>query len=704
MKIRFTIGRKLAIGFGVLLIAVLWTSTETYTTLGENLEINKKITEVYSPSTAYLNDLFFLITNSKMLIKNWVFIEKLPDTQDKMKLRNIHATEYPELLEKLNSLSSGWDEQDLKTFRELTQSIDTLFEEHKVIMDQLNNFESYDNFVILLPATMKVEENGDLILLTDRILVRLSKLIASHSQIAEEANLQTKRSFARFQQLIVGMGILLAISIIVIFFVTSRALVRPIDKLKEVINQMGKGELPDQNLKLTSDEIGEMSKALLELISGLRRISDFATEIGKGNFISEFRPLSEKDALGNSLLLMRENLKRAAQDEDMRKKLDNQRSWATQGIAKFGDILRENNDNLEELSTVIISELVKYLEVNQGGLFILNEEGENTYLDLAAFYAYDRKKYKEKRIEVGVGLVGQAVKENETMYITDIPPGYIHISSGLGADTPRSLVIVPIKIDKDIYGAVELASFTEIEPYKIEFIEKIGESIASAISRVKINIKTSKLLTELQEKSNRLALQEEQMRQKIIEMATAQEIQIQQENVQRDKIKKDYETKMAQLLAKNEKQLQEVTSQRLKLESNYSAINTSLGLAEYDISGMMITANPRYLKLSDMTIENLKGHHHSDYMYPADINTLEYQSLWADLSKGKVVSADRHFLFAGNERWFYETLAPVKDDEGRYSKAIAIVFDITLLREKEREWQKKLDEAYNELDRYKKNK
>jgi len=702
MKIRFTIGRKLAIGFGVLLIAVLWTSTETYTTLGENLEINKKITEVYSPSTAYLNDLFFLITNSKMLIKNWVFIEKLPDTQDKMKLRNIHATEYPELLERLNLLAGGWDQGDLQAFRELTQSIDTLFEEHKLIMDQLNNFESYDNFVILLPATMKVEENGDLILLTDRILVKLGKLIESHSKIAEEANLQTKRSFARFQQLIVGMGILLAISIIVIFFVTSRALVRPIDKLKEVINQMGKGELPDQNLRLTSDEIGEMSKALLELISGLRRISDFATEIGKGNFISEFRPLSEKDALGNSLLLMRENLKRAASDEALRKQLDNQRSWATQGIAKFGEILRENNDNLEELSTIIISELVKYLNVNQGGLFILNEEDDNVYLDLAAFYAYDRKKYKEKRIEVGVGLVGQAVKENETMYITDIPPGYIHISSGLGTDTPRSLVIVPIKIDKDIYGAVELASFTEIEPYKIEFIEKIGESIASAISRVKINIKTSKLLTELQEKSNRLASQEEQMRQKIIEMATAQEIQIQQETLQRDKIKKDYEIKMAQLAAKNDKQIQDITSQRFKLESNYSAINTSLGLAEYDISGMMISANPRYLKLSDMILDQLKGRHHSDYMYDSDVNTLEYQSLWADLSKGKVVSADRHFQFTESERWFYETLAPVKDDEGRFSKVIAIVFDITSLREKEREWQKRLDDAYNELDRFKK--
>jgi hypothetical protein len=73
-------------------------------------------------------------------------------------------------------------------------------------------------------------------------------------------------------------------------------------------------------------------------------------------------------------------------------------------MAKFGELLRSANDNIELLSGQLITNLVKYLNANQGGIFILYEEDSEVYLDLTATYAWNRKKGIKKRIEVGEGL------------------------------------------------------------------------------------------------------------------------------------------------------------------------------------------------------------------------------------------------------------------------------------------------------------
>ena len=70
---------------------------------------------------------------------------------------------------------------------------------------------------------------------------------------------------------------------------------------------------------------------------------------------------------------------------------------------------------------------------------------------------------------------------------------------------------------------MEIASFTELKKHEIEFVEKLGESIASTLSSVKVTERTTRLLSDSRVKSDELTSQEEELRQNLEEMQATQE-------------------------------------------------------------------------------------------------------------------------------------------------------------------------------------
>ncbi|MDX2303623.1 MAG: PAS domain-containing protein [Microscillaceae bacterium] len=303
-------------------------------------------------------------------------------------------------------------------------------------------------------------------------------------------------------------------------FRTNKQLGISIQKPVEMIQSLAKGDLRkfEEN---TPDELGIILEAGKELCQNLEKAGNFANEIGEGNFKSDFSPASEKDILGNALLQMRDKLLFVSEE-------DKKREWVSQGLAKFSEILRSHNEDFKEFSNKVISNLVRYLKANQGGIFILGEpEEEGKFLELTACYAYDRQKFLKKKIFIGSdfaeGLIGQAFLEKESIYLTNVPDDHLHIVSGLGDGSPRALLIVPLKLNDEVEGVLELASFDEFEAYKIEFVERLAQSITSSIISVKTNNKTRQLLAETQKQAEELRSQEEEMRQNNEELAATQE-------------------------------------------------------------------------------------------------------------------------------------------------------------------------------------
>ena len=336
--------------------------------------------------------------------------------------------------------------------------------------------------------------------------------------IMQEANNNFKIS------LLVGLIGILLISFIV--YLISKNITNPLVKITSLLKRVGKGHI-DYQMKMkinTGDEIEEMINALNESIDGLNKKVDFANNIKQGNLDYKFDLLSQDDILGSSLIEMRNSLIKAREEEVRRKIEDEKRRWANEGLATFADILRQNNDNLENLATEIIKNLISYLKANQGGLFILNDDDkENIHFSMLSAFAYDRRKYLQKHIQLGEGLVGICGIEKKTIYMTDIPQDYIEITSGLGGANPKSLLIVPLKLENEILGVLEIASFNEFEKHEIEFVENLGESIASTLSSVRINIRTNELLEKSQQQAEEMAAQEEEMRQNMEELQATQE-------------------------------------------------------------------------------------------------------------------------------------------------------------------------------------
>ncbi len=526
MNFKFTIAKKLILGFGIVTLAIFLNIIMITNMLKESVDVNKEISNVDIPSADLVRELSTMMISTKMLIKNWVYIDKKSETEDKLKLINLHIKDLPTIHEKILKLSNNWTPEEQECYENIYVAInDSLFPLHRDIMNKLSTPESYNNVQMLKQEIYpKITNGGEIITLSDHLIKRLAELTEKHETKVSMATEDMAKSFIDFENFIYISGVILIVIAIIIALYLAQMIIKPINIIQNVLSLMGQGKMPKKQIKERNDEIGEMAAALNALIRGLKETTDFALEIGKGNFESSFVPLSDEDDLGVGLLEMRTNLKHATEEESRRKKEDDQRNWASQGVSKFSDILRQNNDDIDKLSYDVISNLVKYCDANQGGLFIVNDDDENNkFIEMAAAYAFNRKKFLENRIEMGVGLVGRAVQESETIFISDIPNDYISITSGLGEDNPKSILIVPLVINDNVYGVIEMASFREFKKYQIEFVEKIGENIAATLSTVKVNIRTAELLERTKQQAEEMRAQEEEMRQNMEELQATQE-------------------------------------------------------------------------------------------------------------------------------------------------------------------------------------
>lgn len=478
--------------------------------------------------------------------------------------------------------------------------------------------------------------------------------IAWHVQMALPLSVVNQLAAKTIQNTIF-VGLIGLFLIFVVITIVTRSIVRPIQLFTKVIGEISDGNV-DQSLLVnmkSNDEIGEMGAALNKYIHGYVEKTDFASKIGTGELDAEFKLLSEHDKLGHSLIQMRNNLAKAKEEELKRREEDNAHRWANEGIALFADVLRQNNNDLSKLSFEIMRNLVNYLKVHQGAIFVVDEselDSSETYFDAIATIAFDRRQYNKTRIKQGEDLIGRCAHERKTIYLKDVPDDYVTINSGLGDARPNSILIVPAILNDKVYAILELASFHAIEQYQIEFVEKLSESVASTIANVKVSERTQLLLKESQHQREELSSQEEEMRQNLEELQTTQE---------------------------------EAARREFELRGLIEALSVSNYMVEYDLYGVITDVNERFSSLVGLSREQIIGMNHKEGLDLTGLTAQKYNQFWEDLRHGISRTEETHIRYNEKDLYLFETYTPLLDREDTPYKVVKISIDITDLRKSE---------------------
>jgi PAS domain S-box-containing protein len=334
------------------------------------------------------------------------------------------------------------------------------------------------------------------------------------------------------------------------------------------------------------------------------------------------------------------------------------RAWTNQGIARFSVLLRQHTSSLEELLQRLLADLIKYLNYNQGGIFLVrNIDSTDAYLEMIAAYAYDRQKYPDKRCSMEDGFLGAACYEKQSIYLTDIPANYITIRSGMGEALPRSLFIVPLLSDEKVLGVIELAAFTEMAPHEREFIEKVAESIASTLSASYLNETTVKLLQQSQKQSEELAQQEEELRQNIEELKAHQD---------------------------------EMTMKQLAMEESEKLMRKIIDLVPFpifvkNIHSQYIVANQEEGKLFNLPVDHLIGKADDDLINDVEELNAIHESDRKVLKENQMIKLPEQTISLpdGTKRVLQTIKVPFVNNVTKNRNILGVSIDLTAIREME---------------------
>ncbi len=473
-------------------------------------------------------------------------------------------------------------------------------------------------------------------------------IVVPNEQMLIRANQNMSKS------LLIGLGGILILGILLFFI--ARNITRPLIHISGLLKELSEGKITTETeLQIkTQDEIGSISVDANELKKNLARTAKFAEEIGKGNLDVDFQKLSDEDVLGSALLNMRASLQHAEEEEKKRKEEDHIQRWITDGIASINDLMRQHND-LTELSYQVVKYIADYLDANQGALYVVTDKDEEKdeeeiTFEAATALAWGRKKPLHRQIKMGETLVGRAAYERATLYITDVPEEYVNITSGLGKANPRALLIVPLILNDDVMGVLEIVSFNKFEQYQIDFVKKAGGSIASTIASLKISEHTAQLLEQTKSQAGELTEKEEELRQQMEEMQATQE---------------------------------EAAKREAEMSGMITAINSIAFVAELDMEGNITSINNAYAKLLEMPKQQIIGKKQGFFEIGDDQQRIQsFEQLWAKMRKGIPHKQEQKIDINNKTYWLSEVYTPIKDSDGEPQRVINIAMDITHLKEK----------------------
>jgi HAMP domain-containing protein/signal transduction histidine kinase/CheY-like chemotaxis protein len=293
-----------------------------------------------------------------------------------------------------------------------------------------------------------------------------------------------------------------------------------------------------------TDNVNQLAN---NLTTQVRAIAEVATAVTKGDLTRSItvEAFGEVAELKNNINEMIVNLK----DTTLK---NNEQDWLKTNMAKFSRMLQGQKDLLA-VGRLILSELAPVVSAQQGAFYTMDASGEDPMLKLLASYAYKERKNIDNVFKMGEGLVGQCALEKEKILLTNVPPDYIKITSGLGEASPLNIIVIPIVFEGQVKAVMELASFDRFSPTHETFLDQLTESIGIVLNTIEANTRTEDLLKqsqslarELQTQQQELQLTNQQLGEKA-QLLAEQNVEVERKNQEVEQARRALEEKATQL-------------------------------------------------------------------------------------------------------------------------------------------------------------
>lgn len=274
----------------------------------------------------------------------------------------------------------------------------------------------------------------------------------------------------------------------------------------------------DERVKLQQ----EIEEKKYEMEKRIIAIKEIAHQISAGNYGVTLDSQTRDDIgeLAESLNSMSASLKKSFDTLE-------ENEWLQTGVANL-NVKMVGEKDVFHLADDIIEFLAAYTKSQIGAIYLFKDDG---YLHLKGQYALQGQQLTPV-LEIGQGLIGQAVKSGKRILLDEVPQNELTVSHATGKIKPAQLVILPIVRNEITIGGIELGTITEYNDLQLHFLNLVMSDVGTALLGAQNRQKLQQLLEETQAQSEELQVQHNELEGMNAELeAQAQKLQASEEEL-----------------------------------------------------------------------------------------------------------------------------------------------------------------------------
>jgi methyl-accepting chemotaxis protein len=347
------IGRRLALGFGIILALMVTVSVAGYWGLETVASLTRQVLSVSSPlvehSQRARSNTLGLRRFEKDYFLNIGAPEKQAEYLAKWKEQKQRLEERLDILHRLAETDADRD-----TVRALRKDADTYEEGFRKVLDQLRTGD------VKTPQ----EANLGMVPVKDEIHhleEAASDFAGKHSEAMAKLDPVLAATLRRTLSMMLVVFVLALVLTGVAGVTITRSITGPLAQAVKVAERVSEGDLDARIEVGAGDETGQLLSSLRTMVASLRKMAGAAGSIAAGDLTIAVSPLSERDALGNALAEMTGRLTETISEIRLRAsglssasaQVSSTSQTLSQGTSEQAASVEETTSSLEEMSASI---------------------------------------------------------------------------------------------------------------------------------------------------------------------------------------------------------------------------------------------------------------------------------------------------------------------------------------------------------------